>query len=30
MYLRSAIDRVGANIDRVNAMNDIGAPFDCR
>jgi hypothetical protein len=24
------IDHVGANIDRVNAMNDIGVPFDCR
>jgi len=24
------IDRVGANIDRVNAMDDIGAPFDCK
>ena len=24
------IDHVGANIDRVNAMNEIGAPFDCK
>jgi hypothetical protein len=24
------IDHVGANIDRVNAMNDIGEPFSCR
>ena len=24
------IDHVGANIDRVNAMNEIGQPFDCR
>ena len=24
------IDKVGANIDRVNAMNDIGTPFDCK
>jgi hypothetical protein len=24
------IDHVGANIDRVNAVNDIGVPFDCR
>ncbi len=24
------IDHVGANIDRVNAINDIGVPFDCR
>ena len=24
------IDHVGANIDRVNAMNDIGEPFNCR
>lgn len=23
------IDHVGANIDRVNAMNEIGEPFDC-
>jgi len=23
------IDRAGANIDRVNAINDPGAPFDC-
>jgi 3-keto-disaccharide hydrolase len=24
------IDHVGANIDRVNALNDIGVPFDCK
>jgi hypothetical protein len=24
------IDHVGANIDRVNAQNDIGRPFDCK
>jgi len=24
------IDHVGANIDRVNAMNEIGNPFDCK
>ena len=24
------IDHVGANIDRVNAVNEIGVPFDCR
>jgi hypothetical protein len=24
------IDHVGANIDRVNAMNEIGTPFDCK